>query len=297
MDRKQSSKRKNPSSKVIKQLKVTSNCPKCLEPFTTQDHFCECQTGIINIGNSCYISSVFQAISELQVFSSLNPEGNFFSLLTQLSSHSSTPLVPDLALEELKDLWTHENMQEDAFEFLMTLLPLLESSKFEFEFVSYKYCEICHFSYDPVIEEDYAFNMNLADKAVQGLQEQVTGIVEPVDEVCENCGKGFLSKLRTVTKEPEIFMVRVMRFQVNQKTGKLGKIWTKVLLPERLKIGNKEYLLNVVVLHKSKALNYGHYMVYLHKKKVIIDDEKVFYNKPLKMDSSYFYIAFYVMNN
>ena len=294
MDRNPKSKRKNLSSKPTKHLKPTSNCPKCLSAFTAEAHYCECQSGLVNIGNSCYVSTIFQAISELNVYSTLSQESQLFGLFSQLSLYSNTALCPDLALEELKDLWTHENLQEDAFEFFMTILPLLDSPKFIFEFFSHKYCEICNFSYEPVIEEDFCFNMNLADK---GLQEQVNGVVEAVDEVCENCGKGFLTKLRSVTREPEIFMVRVMRFQVNQKTGKVSKIWSKALLPETLKVGNKEYSLKVVVLHKSKALNHGHYMVYLHTKKIIIDDEKVLYNRPLKMDCSYFYIAFYVNNN
>ena len=294
MDRNPTSKRKNLSSKPSKQIKPTSNCPKCLSPLTKDEHYCECQSGLVNIGNSCYISTIFQALSELNAYSSLNQESQLFTLLSQLSCYSNTALCPDLALEEIKDLWTHENLQEDAFEFFMTILPLLEASKFMFEFFSQKYCEICHFAFEPVVEEDFCLNMSLSDKS---LQEQVNGVVEAVDEVCENCGKGFLSKLRSVTREPEIFMVRVMRFQVNQKTGKVSKIWSKALIPESIKVGKKDYSLKVVILHKSKALNHGHYLVYLHQKKILIDDEKVLYNRPLKMDCSYFYIAFYVKDN
>jgi Ubiquitin carboxyl-terminal hydrolase. len=67
-----------------------------------------------------------------------------------------------------------------------------------------------------------------------------------------------------------------------------------VALPQKLTIGDKKYELDIVILHKSKALNHGHYIVYFHRKKIIIDDEKVYYNKVLKLDYSYFYIAFYV---
>jgi ubiquitin C-terminal hydrolase len=126
------------------------------------------------------------------------------------------------------------------------------------------------------------------------LQEQINGTVDVIDEVCENCGKGFLMKLRNITKEPEILMVRIMRFQINQKTGRPSKIWNKVKLTEEIVLNNRIYKLSVVILHKSKALNHGHYLVYFHQKKIIIDDEKVQYNKTLNLDCSYFYIAFYV---
>lgn len=66
------------------------------------------------------------------------------------------------------------------------------------------------------------------------------------------------------------------------------------MLPETVTINNRLYKLAVVILHKSKALNHGHYMVYIHTKKIIIDDEKIYYDKPLKLDCSYFYTAFYI---
>lgn len=295
MDTNTNFKRKNTKSSNKKQLKLTPSCQKCSHPISsTKAHYCACQTGLVNIGNSCYISAVFQTISELSLFNSTDPSSQMHSLFTQLSSHSPAPLCPDLALFELKDLWTHENLQEDAFEFLITILPLIDNHKFMFEVLSQNYCEICNYSSEPFIQEEFCFNMNLGDK---DLQTQINGSIEAIDEVCENCGKGFLTKLRNLTKEPEVFMVRVMRFQINQKTGKPSKIWSKALLPEVVNVGNKKYSLSVAILHKSKALNHGHYMVYLHKKQIIIDDEKVFYNKPLKLDCSYFYLAFYVIDN
>lgn len=295
MDTNTNLKRRQVNSSTSKRIKLSDPCEKCSQPIiSSKPHICTCQTGLVNIGNSCYINTVFQAISELNLFSSTDPSSQMHSLFSQLCTYSPSPLCPDLALFECQPFWTHENLQEDAFEFLITILPLIDSYKVMFEVLSQKYCEICHFSYEPNIQEEFCFNMNLADK---DLQTQINGSLEAIDEVCENCGKGFLTKMRNVTKEPEVFMVRVMRFQVNQKTGKASKIWSKVLLPENICVGSRKYSLAVVISHKSKALNHGHYMVYLHKKKIIIDDEKVFYNKPLKLDCSYFYLAFYVIDN
>ena len=81
---------------------------------------------------------------------------------------------------------------------------------------------------------------------------------------------------------------------INEKTGKPSKNWNKVMLPEIVTINNRLYEIVVVILHKSKARNQGHYMVYIHTKKIIIDDEKIYYDKLLKSDYSYFYTVFYI---
>ena len=284
-------KRKNSSSTTTKLLKDNPTCSKCNKKVKDlSSHYCLCKTGIINLGNSCYISSVFQAIAELQIFSTLPTDAHLYTIFQQLSTYSEDPVCLDLALDEIKDLWSHENLQEDSYEFLMTVLPLLDSNKFMYEYLSQRYCEICHYNYEAVIREDFSFNMTI-DKS---LQEQLNGTIDLIDDICENCGKGYLMKLRSFSTEPEILMLRIMRFQINEKTGKPSKIWNKVMLPETVTINNRLYKLAVVILHKSKALNHGHYMVYIHTKKIIIDDEKIYYDKPLKLDCSYFYTAFYI---
>ena len=291
MDTEPVTKRKQGVGRPRKVLKENPECPKCAcKVISLETHDCGCKTGLVNLGNSCYISSVFQAISELKIYSSLPTESQLFLLLEQLNASSDSSLCPDLALFELKDLWLHEELQEDAFEFLTTILPLLDSGKLMYEYLSQRYCEICHYNYEAVVGEDCCVNM-CVDKS---LQEQLNGTVDPIDEICPNCGKGFLMKLRNFLKEPEILMVRIMRFQFNTKTGKPSKIWNKVQLPEEVSVGNRKYRLGTVVLHKSKALNHGHYLTYIHSKQIIIDDEKIHYNKALKLDCSYFYIAFYI---
>jgi uncharacterized UBP type Zn finger protein len=291
MDKKTVTKRKQTTSSCTKLVKESAECLKCSSKLKqAEDHFCKCKTGIVNIGNSCYISSIFQTIAELKLYSTLNTDSQLYTVFDQANRYSEDSISIELALEEIKNLWSHENLQEDAYEFFMTVLPLLDSWKFMYEYFSQRYCEICNYSHEAVICEDSCFNMTV-DKS---LQQQLDGTVDSIDEICDNCGKGFLMKLRTFFKEPEILMIRILRFQINAKTGKPSKIWNKVQLPEQVTVGSKVYKLNIVVLHKSKALNHGHYLVYIHTKKIIIDDEKVYYNKPLKLDCSYFYIAFYM---
>ena len=56
------------------------------------------------------------------------------------------------------------------------------------------------------------------------LQEHLNGTVEPIDEICGKCGKGYMMRLQNIMKPPEILTVRIMRFQINTKTGKPSKI-------------------------------------------------------------------------
>jgi ubiquitin C-terminal hydrolase len=291
MDTKRTGKRKQTESRTVKGVKMTMDCESCKGKMgQPEKHFCRCKSGIVNLGNSCYMSAIFQMVAELRLFSVVSEDSQLYTVLSQLGEFSETSLTLELALNEIGNLWTHEGLQEDAFEFFMTILPVLDSFKFHYEYLSQRYCEICHFSYEGAIMEDYSFNMSV-DKT---LEEQLNETVDVIDEVCGNCGKGYLNKLKTISKVPEVVMVRIMRFQINQKTGRPSKIWNKVKLPEEITLTDRKYRLSVVILHKSKALNHGHYMVYLHQKKIVIDDEKVVYNKPLKLDCSYFYIAFYV---
>lgn len=247
--------------------------------------------GILNIGNSCYISSVFQAISHLKIHSTLPTHSKLSHLLNTLASNLEKAACPKQAISEISDLWEHQNAQEDAFEFFMTILPLMQSEKFTYEYLCQRFCEVCHYTCEAVAREDCSLMMTVNGKT---LQEQLNGTVEPIDEICGQCGKGFMMLYRNIMKAPNILAVRIMRFAINQKTGKACKISNKVPLPAQVVVGGKNYELEVVILHKSKALSHGHYMVYFYQKKILVDDEKVYYGKVLKLDYSYFYIAFYI---
>lgn len=247
--------------------------------------------GIFNVGNSCYISSVFQAISHLNIHSAMPAHSKLFNLLNNLAITSPKAVCPKKAISEISDLWEHQNAQEDAFEFFMTILPLMQSSKFTYEYLCQRFCEVCHYTCEAVAREDCSLMMTLNGKS---LQEQINGTVDPIDEICAKCGKGFMMLYKNIMKAPSILAVRIMRFAINQKTGKACKIWNKVALPASVVVGGKNYELEVIILHKSKALNHGHYMAYFYQKKILVDDDKVHYDKVLNLDYSYFYIAFYV---
>ncbi|OMJ81643.1 hypothetical protein SteCoe_17860 [Stentor coeruleus] len=278
-----------PNGKYVQKTLTCSTCQKFLK--NTQQHNCICKRGIVNIGNSCYISSVLHAVAELNIYSTLPEDSQLGAFLKVLSTHSTKAASPRIALCEINDLWEHRNLQEDAFEFFMTILPLLQSSKFTYEYLSQRLCEICHYTCEAVIREDCSIHMEVNGTS---LQEQLQSSVEPIDEICKNCSKGYMMRYKNISKAPEILAVRIVRFMVNEKTGKPSKIWNKVALPAEVTVNGKLYKLEVVILHKSKALHHGHYTVYLRNKKILIDDEKVYYNKTLKLDYSYYYLAFYV---
>ena len=170
--------KKNVSSKKLdttnngRIAKRTQKCHQCLKQYIShRGHFCGCKSGIVNIGNSCYISSVLQAVAELGIFANLPEDSSLFALLQLLNSSSAFAVTPDLALFELRDLWTHENLQEDAFDFFLTILPLLQSSKFTFEFLSQRLCEICHYTCEAVVREDCSIHMAVDGEIAAGAAE------------------------------------------------------------------------------------------------------------------------------
>ena len=120
-----------PKRKTAHNDKYEKKVLKCLQckknTLNNLNHYCGSKTGIVNIGNSCYISSVFQAIAELNSFSCLNEESQLNILLAQLNSPSNHAISPNLALFEINTLWAHNNLQEDAFDFFLTILPLMEN--------------------------------------------------------------------------------------------------------------------------------------------------------------------------
>ena len=261
--------------------KTLSQAPNVLSP----------KTGIKNIGNSCYINSVFQAVAHLKLHSGLPCRSKLFNFLCSLSSGRNRSLCPKLAIREIKSIWNHQNMQEDAFDFFMSILPLLQSKKFKFKYRSQRLCSICNYSCKAVSYEDTSLMMSLNGKS---LQDQVDRTIDQIDQVCTNCGKGFMMLCKTLTQNPKILAVRILRFTVNELTGRPSKISNKVELPRNLKVNKKEFTLEAVILHKSKTLERGHYTVYFPQCKILIDDEQVYLNKRLKLDYSYFYIAFYI---
>jgi uncharacterized UBP type Zn finger protein len=258
-------------------------------PVSLQEKAITRKSGIINIGNSCYMSSVFQAVAHLNIHSTRKVGCELSSFLRTLSTGQKNLICPKNAIYEIKNLWDHQNIQEDAFEFFMTILPMMQSEKFTFEYQCKRICELCQYSSPAVARKDCSVMMSLNGKS---LQEQLDLTLDPIDEICSNCGKGFLMLCRSLMKAPKILTVRIMRFAINSR-GKPSKIWNKVALPDTIYINKKAFLLEAVILHRSKALHHGHYTIYFPRSKVLVDDEKVVFNKTLKLDYSYFYIAFY----
>lgn len=292
-------KRKSQTNTVVpkpKKLKTITNsilvcCLKCSIIYDIEDtHHCQCKTGLINIGNSCYINSVFQAFAELNVPLYITSDSQLGLLIKSLGSYSEQPFSPEIVLTELDHLWEHKNVQEDAHEFFSSMLAAFDGSVFQFSTQTESYCESCASNFFGEIKEDNTFHMMLDGSS---LQQQIDGSMEEIIMECPTCTWPKLNCLKTFFKAPEILVVKLNRFQFNASTGKASKVPSKVAIPQSININSKQYTLNTVIMHKSRALTYGHYTTYFHTKKIIIDDETVQYNKCLKLDHSHIYIAFY----
>ncbi|CAG9326653.1 unnamed protein product [Blepharisma stoltei] len=292
-------KRKNPNYDFVpktKKLKVIKNsievcCLKCSTLYNKEDeHFCQCKTGLINIGNSCYINSVFQVFADLMVPLYITSDSQLGLMIKSLRSYSEQPISTEIVLTELDHLWEHKNVQEDAHEFFIAMLAAFNGSVFQFSTQSECFCESCNLSFIGDLKEDNTFHMMIDGST---LQEQINGSMEEILADCPNCTWPKLTCYKTIIKPPEILVVKMNRFQFNQTTGNASKVSSKVEIPQNVEIGTKRYSLSAVILHKSRSLRYGHYTTYFHRKKILIDDEVVFYNKTLKLDHAHFYIAFY----
>ena len=299
MDSKDVRKRKPQSTNSLesaKKLKKADTsllvcCLTCRKVFSEQEpHYCFCKSGLLNLGNSCYINSVLQVLAELQIEPKLQETSALSELLSQLRSYNSKPLSVEGILEEIGAIWTHRNMQEDAHEFLICMMQLLNHSKFLFEVQSQGFCENCKNAFGGEVKEDNTFHMVM--NGVH-LQDQIKGVSESIEMNCSVCNYQKQIWNKQIVREPEILVVKLNRFYFNAKTGRACKITNKVELPQELKVNERLYRLNSVIMHKGKSLHYGHYVSYFYNKRIEIDDEKVNYGKVLDLDYSYYYIAFY----
>lgn len=281
----------DPDSLIKKPKQSLQICLICSKAnYTGTKHYCNCKTGILNMGNSCYINAALQALAELEIPLELPPDSLFLAAYNKLREFSPDSLSLVSVLPEISDVWEHYSKQEDAHEFFTALLALCDSSRFSFEMSSRIICTNCEDSSSDFLRKDNTFHMVIDESS---LQTQINETSEIIEVDCATCGYSKHILYKKVEKVEDVFIVKMNRFQFNPKTCRAAKIRTKSELPSEVKIGEESLQLNTVIMHKGKAVTHGHYVTYMHSKEILIDDDKVIYGQQFNLDYSYFYIAFY----
>jgi uncharacterized UBP type Zn finger protein len=273
-----------------------SICPLCISEKKIPSHVCSYKTGIVNLGDTCYISAVLQILSELGIACTLNKNHPFSISYDSLNRNNSEFIILSDALKAISNLWRHSG-QEDAFRFFTSLYRVMDYSKFIF---TYKAVTVC-FDCERVLSEDrrtdIGFVMNIAKDHYRSLQNQVNRADISVNKFCTNCCCRDAVEYRELDTLPDVLCVKIERYSFNISRHRAIKLTKRVPIPEILHISQTRYTLTCAILHSGKSPEKGHYSTYLHSESCLIDDERVFLNKRIKLDDPSFYIIYYSKTN
>lgn len=273
-----------------------SICPLCIFKKKILFHVCSYKTGIINLGDTCYISSVIQILSELEIPCILDKYHPFSISYNSLKLNNSEFTILSDALQGILNLWRHSG-QADAYRFFACLFGAMDYSRFIYKYNAVTVCLECERVLSEEKLSDIGFVMNIGRDEYRSLQEQVNHADIQVEKFCENCYRSNAIEHREFDTLPDVLCVKIERYSFNISKHRAIKLTKRVPIPEILHINQTRYTLTCAILHLGKSTEKGHYSSYLHSKSCLIDDEKIILNKRMKLDSPNFYIIYYSKMN
>jgi ubiquitin C-terminal hydrolase len=242
--------------------------------------------GILNLGNTCYVNSVIQALllSEqfLQSFLSFSFQNNTLqilqNLLAQLSMQAPGSVDPKCFLDSIYrscGLFS-KGIQADASEFLKYVLNLIDEefsvagkqSCFKGMTLSIKHCLSCNSMFGKEEEFNELNLMFPNDRNLLNGSLELDSMLKSYfsksvmdgqnQYQCSNCCKLNDAHSQTLLiHHPDILILSLKRFQLYN--GSLDKIMTRVDAPEKIRIEDVEYSLYACVIHSGYSMKHGHY--------------------------------------
>ncbi|KAL7750044.1 Ubiquitin carboxyl-terminal hydrolase 37 [Sorochytrium milnesiophthora] len=258
------------------------------------------QKGFQNLGNTCYLNAVLQALINLPTFvKTLRPTANsattlpglIHSIIDERKVNANTAIGPNAIVRYMANNTKKFNIgiQEDAHEFLLELLELLheeqqsaDSSDIQRTFgttlgksVACSQCGQVSTSSEHlrVLSVDLPRRRPLLDTLPQATTVdqliQTYLAPEPVEYRCSRCEHDRATVRHSITAAPRVLVVHLKRFdfQVNAATDTvaLTKRSDHVRLDQHLRVpcaGSHfaPYRLQAVVHHIGASMQHGHYV-------------------------------------
>ena len=253
--------------------------PNFPQPQSTPKSIVRLPRGIINLGNTCYVSASIQLL--LSVYGSLQlGNGNPFSCvlnrtICELKAITKTPLYPISLLAEVRKVSNcfKGNSFQDAHEFLLSLVNNSNCNKFFITVITTLTCQNCKFSSqidEQLLGIQLVVEGNFVDRLA--LQFQDTEVLWD----CSNCSQSSVSrKTFSVLELPDVLLIHLKRFRSTRNSVK--KITTSFDFPlTDLQFHGQLYNLAAVVNHLG-SVSSGHYTasIFCNDQWFLCDDDKV----------------------
>lgn len=272
-------------------------------------------TGIVNEGNTCFISSGLQLLSTIisknilahfYICESL-PQYCFICQLLKITNYlyiQKSYTNNSIYIHQFLNIFFKEctifeqNKQADASEFIQIMLEkielfencgLLESITENLKYrITYGYeCSLLHPENNTFQDEGMVIILNACNTILEGLQNLFN------DKICCPKCKKFTNCYIINYQFSKKLILCVKRYEVNNTV--ITKNLVDITAEDKISISDKIYRLQGMIIHKGESPNSGHYIYYNAISHAIIDDNII--RKPKNNELKQGVIFYYKQND